>query len=51
MVDFWSMIWEEHVTTIVMLTNIKEGEKVDMFCMCTSLITCSVAGEMFPVLA
>ncbi|XP_065904176.1 receptor-type tyrosine-protein phosphatase alpha-like [Dysidea avara] len=30
-VDFWSVIWEERVTTIVMLTNIKEGEKLKCF--------------------
>ena len=26
--DFWTMIWQEKVTQIVMLTNIKEGVKV-----------------------
>lgn len=26
--DFWTMIWQEKVTQIVMLTNLKEGVKV-----------------------
>uniref|UniRef100_K1PR81 protein-tyrosine-phosphatase n=1 Tax=Magallana gigas TaxID=29159 RepID=K1PR81_MAGGI len=26
--DFWTMIWQENVTQIVMLTNLKEGVKV-----------------------
>ncbi|XP_078329023.1 receptor-type tyrosine-protein phosphatase epsilon-like [Crassostrea virginica] len=26
--DFWAMIWQENVTQIVMLTNLKEGVKV-----------------------
>ncbi|XP_061170858.1 receptor-type tyrosine-protein phosphatase mu-like [Saccostrea echinata] len=26
--DFWSMIWQENVTQIVMLTNLKEGNKI-----------------------
>jgi len=30
-VDFWSVIWEERVSTIVMLANIKEGGKVNIF--------------------
>ena len=25
---FWSMIWEQEVTSIVMLTNLEENEKV-----------------------
>nr|XP_022307678.1 receptor-type tyrosine-protein phosphatase gamma-like [Crassostrea virginica] len=27
--DFWAMIWQENVTQIVMLTNLKEGVKVN----------------------
>ena len=26
--DFWAMIWQENVTQIVMLTNLKEGVEV-----------------------
>ena len=26
--DFWQLIWQEHPPTIVMVTNLKEGEKV-----------------------
>lgn len=26
--DFWAMLWQEKVTQIVMLTNVKEGVKV-----------------------
>ncbi|XP_062620198.1 receptor-type tyrosine-protein phosphatase epsilon-like isoform X4 [Saccostrea cucullata] len=26
--DFWTMIWQENVTSIVMVTNLKEGTKV-----------------------
>lgn len=29
--DFWTMIWQENVTQIVMLTNLKEGVKVGKF--------------------
>ncbi|XP_062574199.1 receptor-type tyrosine-protein phosphatase alpha-like isoform X3 [Saccostrea cucullata] len=25
--DFWTMVWQEHVSIIVMLTNLKEGNK------------------------
>lgn len=27
-VDFWRMVWQEEVTSIVILTNLKEGDKV-----------------------
>lgn len=26
--DFWSMVWQEEVSNIVCLTNLKEGTKV-----------------------
>ena len=26
--DFWQLVWQEHPPTIVMVTNLKEGEKV-----------------------
>ena len=29
--DFWAMIWQEHVTQIVMLTNLQEETKVRGF--------------------
>jgi len=51
-VDFWSVIWGERVTTIVMLTNVKEGEKVlviECVVFCYWLFTVTV--EMFPILA
>lgn len=28
LVDFWSMVWQERVDQIVMLTNLKEGTRV-----------------------
>ncbi len=27
LVDFWRLIWQERPTTIVMVTNLKEGNK------------------------
>ena len=32
--DFWRLIWQEHPPTIVMVTNLKEGEKVPMHVIC-----------------
>nr|XP_022308537.1 receptor-type tyrosine-protein phosphatase T-like isoform X2 [Crassostrea virginica] len=29
--DFWKMIWQEDINSIVMLTNLKEGDKVKCF--------------------
>nr|XP_022308543.1 receptor-type tyrosine-protein phosphatase T-like [Crassostrea virginica] len=29
--DFWKMIWQEDVSSIVMLTNLKEGDKVKCY--------------------
>ncbi|XP_062577033.1 uncharacterized protein LOC134238932 isoform X2 [Saccostrea cucullata] len=26
--DFWAMLWQENITTVVMLTNLREGEKI-----------------------
>ncbi|XP_061190063.1 receptor-type tyrosine-protein phosphatase T-like [Saccostrea echinata] len=26
--DFWTMLWQENISTIVMLTNLREGEKI-----------------------
>ena len=28
LVDFWRLVWQERPVTIVMVTNIKEGNKV-----------------------
>ena len=29
--DFWRLIWQEHPPTVVMITNLKEGEKVTSY--------------------
>ena len=26
--DFWRLVWQEHVPTIVMITNLEEGKKI-----------------------
>ena len=32
--DFWRLIWQEHPPTIVMVTNLKEREKVSIHVIC-----------------
>ena len=36
--DFWSMIWEQEVTSIVMLTNLEENTKVGTYVACIKII-------------